>query len=123
MGAHDRSSQELGNLLAYLSQIHGIQFERGEYFFVRTGLSPYCHYCIDDFIPTGCPACEWSSRHHELIDWRGEALVKLAQRLKVRRSSQMVLDLVPPKELAGSSTVQQRLRENSAPRESQLSAD
>ena len=90
---HDSSSQQyLGKVLAYLSQLYGIPLNSGERFFVKTGLSPYWHRCVDDFIPMPCPACEWSSRHHDLIDWRGEALVKLADRLKVQRAGQLEPD-------------------------------
>lgn len=104
---HDSSSQQdLGKVLAYLSQLYEIPLNAGERFFVKTGLSPYCHYCVDDFIPMGCPACEWSSRHRDLINWRGGALVRLAQKLKAQRSTQMLLDSEPSNKLAGSSAAQ-----------------
>lgn len=99
------SQQDLGQVLAYLSQLYEIPLDAGERFFVKTGLCPYWHTCIDDFIPLLCPACEWSRRHRGLIDWHGEALVKLAQRLDVQRSA-MHLDLEPSNQPTGSSAVQ-----------------
>lgn len=104
---HELSSpQYLGQVLAYLSRLYGIRLDGGERFFVMTGLSPYYHLCVDDFIPMPCPACEWSSRHHDLIDWRGEALVKLADRLKGESSAQLLPDSDPSNKLTRSSAVQ-----------------
>jgi hypothetical protein len=91
------SVEELGKILAHASQVCGIPFDPGEYFFVKTGFSPYWHTCIDDFIPMLCPACEWSSRHRELIDWRSGALLKLERRLKNRQSKRVYVNPAWPR--------------------------
>ena len=102
------SQQHLGKVLEYLSQLYGIPLHAGERFFVTTGLSPYCHLCVDDFIPMPCPACEWSRSNFCLIGWRREALLELADKLEVQRSmSQMLLNLAPPQgRRCGSATIE-----------------
>lgn len=103
---HESSSeQNLGRVLAYLSRLHKIPLNSGERFFVKTGLSPYYHLCVDDFIPMSCPACEWSRCNSDLIEWRRKALLGLANKLEFQRStSQMVLNLTSPQGPPGESS-------------------
>jgi hypothetical protein len=100
---HQNSSQQnLGKVLAYLCKRYGISLDLGEYFFVKTGFSPYAHECVDYFFAIPCSACEWAEHHRELIEWHREALFKLANHIKDQRSlSQIIIDFAPPSSLNG----------------------
>ena len=95
----DLPAKDLGALLAYASRICEVPFGATEYYFVKTGFSPYWHTCVDDFVPMLCPACEWSVRNRELIEWRREALIKLSKNLELFRSTQKTINAVPTQAL------------------------
>jgi hypothetical protein len=81
--------RELGQVLAAMCEMSAIRLDRRELFFVKTGLCPYCHDCVDNFIPMLCPACEWPVHNLDLIAWRHEMLLKL------ERQGQSSLEIVP----------------------------